>query len=186
MNYTEDKVLKRKWINKRVNAAKEGIEFNLTFEEFFLLKEKAGLKTEDLGFTGKGYVLARYNDEGDYSFNNCRFITQSENAKERKQTEKNRLASRANIMKVNNTRTSEELSQQLRNSEKFQTYLKKRKQEAEQKNLEKRKNMHPSYIGKRNSQFGKHWFTNGIETISAYECPNGYYPGRTLKRGSVA
>lgn len=180
MKYSDDKLLYQKWKNKRLNAQKEGIDFNLSFDEYFLLKEKAGLKTEDLGFTGKGYVLARYNDEGDYSYDNCRFITQAENAREKKQTEKSRFASRRNIMTVNNTRTSEELSQQLKNSARFQLYLKNRKLESEKRKQERLGKMHPSYAGEKNSQFGKHWYTNGVENISAYECPKGYRKGRTL------
>lgn len=33
--------------------------------------------------------------------------------------------------------------------------------------------------GKNNPAYGKHWFTNGIETVYAYECPDGFIPGRS-------
>ena len=77
----DDGKLRQRFCNKRVNAAKENIEFNLTFEEYCDLVQEAGLVSSQLGFagTGKNYVLARYNDEGPYEIGNCRFITQHEN-----------------------------------------------------------------------------------------------------------
>lgn len=30
------------------------------------------------------------------------------------------------------------------------------------------------------SRVGRHWFTNGIENKFCYECPNGYWKGRTI------
>lgn len=79
----DDGKLKDKWKNKRVNAAHEGIEFDLTFDDYMDLVEEAGLKSSQLGFTGQGYVLARYNDTGGYTKGNCRFITQKENSDEK-------------------------------------------------------------------------------------------------------
>lgn len=32
--------------------------------------------------------------------------------------------------------------------------------------------------GENNPSYGKHWFTDGIETVYAYECPQGFVPGR--------
>lgn len=63
--------------------------------------------------------------------------------------------------------------------------------------LETRKKMSESKIGEKHPMYGKHlsseqkkkcgkgskgkfWFTNGITTIFAYECPEGFWPGRTL------
>lgn len=54
----DDGKLKRRWINKRVNAEKESIPFNLTYDEYVQLVESAGLKSSNLGFTGDNYVLA--------------------------------------------------------------------------------------------------------------------------------
>lgn len=79
----DDGKLKQRFYNKRINSKSEGIEFNLTFQEYCKLVADAGLVSSDLGFTGKGYVLARFNDEGGYEYYNCRFITQKENARER-------------------------------------------------------------------------------------------------------
>lgn len=36
-------------------------------------------------------------------------------------------------------------------------------------------------VGEKNSQFGKHWYTNGTNNICALECPEGYHLGRILK-----
>lgn len=79
----DDGKLIQRWRNKCVNAKQEGIECLLTFEEYCELVAQAGLVSSQLGFTGDNYVLARYDDKGNYTFDNCRFITQFENAKER-------------------------------------------------------------------------------------------------------
>jgi hypothetical protein len=79
----DDNKLIQRWRNKCVNAKKEGIECKLTFDEYCQLVKDAGLKSSQLGFTGEGYVLARYNDSGDYEIGNCRFITQKENSDEK-------------------------------------------------------------------------------------------------------
>jgi hypothetical protein len=80
----DDSKLYAKFLNKRNNAKKEGIRFCLTFEEFKLLVVKANLRSSDLGYSGRGYVLARYNDRGPYKSGNCRFITQAQNLRERR------------------------------------------------------------------------------------------------------
>ena len=97
----DDKKLKIKYYNKCNNAKKEGLKCELTFEEFFELLLEAGLKSSQLGFSGEGYVLARYNDEGNYKKGNCRFILQKENAEEKKISQKVRLTSQKNISKYN-------------------------------------------------------------------------------------
>lgn len=79
----DDGKLMRKWYNKRVNAKAEGLECKLTFDEYCQLVDEAGLVSSQLGFTGEGYVLARYNDTGNYEIGNCRFITQKENSDEK-------------------------------------------------------------------------------------------------------
>lgn len=79
----DDNKLREKYRNKRVNAQKEGMSCNLTFAEYMLLAKEAGIKSSDIGFSGKKYVLARYNDQGNYTYGNCRFITQYNNSREK-------------------------------------------------------------------------------------------------------
>ena len=71
----DDGKLHQKYSNKRVNAKKENIEFNLSFDEYKELMARGGYKSSDLGFTGNNIVLARYEDNGGYTIDNCRFIT---------------------------------------------------------------------------------------------------------------
>lgn len=184
----DDNKLTRKYINKRVNAGKEGIEFMLSFEEFCLLVEEAGLVSSDLGFTGNMYVLARYNDSGPYQYGNCRFILQSENAKEKFVSDKMRQASiqQCKIM-TEKYHTDPEFKQKriqaLLSSEKFKAQCLKRKQNKEIK-LEKLNELkHPSFKGSKNSQFGSYWITDG--TVNKKwkqdlgDLPEGFYKGRT-------
>ena len=79
----DDGKIQQRYCNKRVNAAKEGIDFELSFEEYCTLVKEAGLKSSQLGFTGDNYALARYNDTGPHKYGNCRFITQKENYAEK-------------------------------------------------------------------------------------------------------
>lgn len=79
----DDGKLRRRYSNKRVNAQKENIPFNLTYEQYIELVNDAGLKSSQLGFTGEGYVLGRNNDSGGYEPGNCKFITQKENSDEK-------------------------------------------------------------------------------------------------------
>lgn len=86
----DDGKLYGRYINKIYNAKKEGIECKLTLHQYCSLVKIAGIKSSDLGFSkdssGKKYVLARYEDQGDYVWGNCRFITQKENESEKKRT----------------------------------------------------------------------------------------------------
>ena len=79
----DDGKLLSKYRNKCVNALKESIRCLLSFDEFCILVKEAGLVSSQIGFCGDKYVLARYNDEGDYVYGNCRFIRHIENAHER-------------------------------------------------------------------------------------------------------
>lgn len=110
LEVNDDNKLKQRWANKRVNANAEGIPFDLSYAEYVQLVADAGLKSSQLGFTGDGYVLARYNDSGGYSINNCRFITQKENISERKITDKMRASGRTAITNYNKNRSSLKIS----------------------------------------------------------------------------
>ena len=84
----DDNKLRSRYYNKCANARLEGINCQLTLHEYCLLLAYAGLHSSDLGFRpgAKKFVLARFNDVGDYVFGNCRFITQAENMKEHPKT----------------------------------------------------------------------------------------------------
>lgn len=103
---TEDQECWRKFSNKRVNAKKEEIDFNLTYDEFQQLLNEADITYKDIG--NKGYHLARYNDDGAYEIGNCRFIYYKENIAEKKVSEKSRKASRKHLLSINASRSKEE------------------------------------------------------------------------------
>ena len=48
----------------------------------------AGITVDQIGQRGDQYCLARYNDEGNYSIDNCRFITIAENNQEAGRTKR--------------------------------------------------------------------------------------------------
>ena len=165
-----------KWLNKRNNAKLENIEFNLSYYEFCLLVKEAGLVSSDLGFSGKNYVLARFNDSGPYAYGNCRFILQSENAKEKRISDKAREASRKSMQYFNSHRseyyTDEEVS----------AYIKAGKKRNISDNVPKI----PRSVDTKNSQYGTYWITNGIDNKkwkdSKGPIPTDYYKGRVMNR----
>lgn len=46
---------------------------------------------------------------------------------------------------------------------------------------ETRMKMSSSAKGKNTWAEGRHWYNNGIVTVGAYECPEGFVPGRLKK-----
>ena len=174
-----------RYSNKRVNAGHEGVLFELTFEEFCILISKAGLVSSQLGYKGQMYVLARYGDKGSYTFDNCRFITQKENSDEKVITDRARESSRNNMKKLNESRTSEELSQQVRNSDNWRKYSAERKAQAVERRIQYEANADPRHLNERNSQFGSYWITDGVSNIkwrdSKGDIPEGYERGRVIK-----
>jgi len=90
----DDGKLRTRFTNKRINAGKEGISFQLEFSEFLDLLEEARIKSSDLGI--KGFHLSRNDDAGPYQIGNCHFRWYVDNLSERKLTEKWRQASAKN------------------------------------------------------------------------------------------
>lgn len=158
----DDGKLQRRYRNKRNNAKRENIDFTLTFEEYSSLVEAAGLKSSDLGFSGKNYVLARFNDSGSYRVGNCRFITHMENMKEQKAYQ---------LRQINKKPVAD-----------VQIPMKERQRIGNEKKKLKESLHHPSYAKERNSQFGSYWITNGTDNKKwkddKGEIPSGFYKGR--------
>lgn len=171
---------KIKFYNKKTHAKQLGIDFLLTFEEYVLLLEQAGITEQNVGQSINHYHLARYNDSGAYKIDNCRFITQPENMKERKPSKKSRESSRQKLLALRNSPDKQIHDQIRRNG--LEKYWDKLRIVAE----EKRKLLHPSYIGSKNSQFGTCWITNGVINKKIHKSDleewirNGYHQGRKL------
>ena len=149
-------------------------KFLLTYEEFCILLKEAGIKSSDLGYSGNNYDLARYGDQGDYTFGNCRFITHKENLDERMYnglTEKERR-------EIKEKEKQEVARRKLERDEK-----RKQKQEEYQANKDTR------YSNEHCSSYGTHWITNGMESRKwrpwKEEIPEGWYLGRTVKSPPV-
>ena len=185
----DDGKLRRRWLNKRVNADKEGIEFKLSFAQFCSLVSEAGLVSSQLGFSGEGYVLARYRDAGPYAYGNCRFITQTENMAERSVTPAAAAASRVKISKVNDglaalpaSERRRVQSERVKGSARFQRYSERRKVASEDRARVRSATLHPSYAGSRGSQFGTFWITDGVTNQkwreSNGDLPDGFRRGR--------
>jgi len=175
----DDRKLKQKFKNKKVNASKENIRFELSFDDIIKLLEDAGIKSSH--WSNDGYHLARYNDTGDYIYGNCRFISMEENIAERKTSEMMIKASVENIKKA----TPESKKLGLLRSKKWSDYVDRRKENASLNEAKKENLKHPSYKGTKNSQYGSSWYTNGVDNIKIKECdeiPDGYFKGRTLNR----
>lgn len=179
----DDGKLYQRYLNKKINASKEGVQCLLTFEEFCSLVKQAGLTSSKLGFSGgQKYVLARFNDEGDYTFSNCRFVTQQQNATERKVSDKSREASKRNAAMMNASKPVDIGDRVKRGMDNSPYYIKIRK-EAEERKAQKDAMKNPSYKGERNSQFGTYWITNGSKNMKWSDTkgpvPDGFYRGRT-------
>ena len=54
----------------------------LSVDDMVHLLDEAGITIDDVGQESGKYVLGRWNDVGDYTVDNCRFITKSENSQE--------------------------------------------------------------------------------------------------------
>lgn len=185
----DDGKLYQRYLNKKVNASKEGLSCMLSFEEYCKLVYEANIVSSQLGFTGEMYVLARYNDQGDYSYDNCRFITQKENISERRLTNEGRTKLIANAMHMNEVISTlyskEEMSNKIKNGMKNSEYFAKRKRRSEERLAELDRQKDKRYCKEHNSQYGTFWITNGETnmkwSLSKGELPSGFYKGRVCK-----
>jgi hypothetical protein len=69
----------RRFIRQRENARKRGIDWNLTFAEWWLIWDESG-KWQSRG--PKGYVMGRSGDVGPYETGNVTIITTEQNSSE--------------------------------------------------------------------------------------------------------
>lgn len=182
----DDGRLFQKYCAKKYNAKLAGVECHLTYQDYCQLVKDAGLKSSQLGYSGQGYVLARYNDEGNYSVNNCRFITQKANCKERKcsvgysENLKKAVAKSLEFRKADPEEFSNCIKRGIANSPKIQLkrqYAAKRQAEAE---------LHKDirYTKEKNSQYGTFWITNDVYngkwSCDLGDIPKGYRRGRVM------
>lgn len=175
-----DNKLYSRWLNKRNNAQKEGIKCLLTYEEYAYLVYEAGLKSSQLGFSGENYVLARYNDSGDYFLGNCRFISQLENAHEKKFQGYTKEAREKGLKKLKELFQDEKFREeqsiriiigQHKHDMNFNLdqYLLDREEKKKYRYTPK-ENGDPRYMGVHNSSFGYYWITNGITSKKMERC----------------
>jgi hypothetical protein len=75
--------LKSKYRDHKYNAAKRGVPFRLTFEEWLNIWTESGHLHERGPHAGQ-YVMARFGDAGGYEVGNVKIIPHIENIKERK------------------------------------------------------------------------------------------------------
>lgn len=68
----------RKWQAHKYRALNRGIEFNLSFEDWYNIWEQSG-KWEQRGRGAGCYVMCRYNDIGPYALGNVYIDTQENN-----------------------------------------------------------------------------------------------------------
>lgn len=176
----DDGRLPNRYYNKRTNAAKEGLQFLLTPQEYTELMEGASVVSSQLTITG--YHLSRYGDLGDYVVGNCRFVYYKDNYAEKVVSEKSRAASRKNAHKgIAALRTPEVRA---RSSAALKEYWLRKRPEVEYRRAERRKLLCASFLDARNSQFGSYWITNGAVNQkwreSLGDLPEGFSKGRKV------
>lgn len=77
VNLSDDKHPTRKFLRQRQNAKGRGIEFLLTFAEWWQIWQQSG-HWDERG-RGQGYVMARWADDGPYSADNVYICTSGQN-----------------------------------------------------------------------------------------------------------
>lgn len=73
---------------------------DLSFDAYLDMQAAVGLRPRMVGLRRGQYHLARYNDTGAYTKDNCRFIPQEENQRERKEGYQSKPKFRALISKL--------------------------------------------------------------------------------------
>ena len=73
---------------------------DLTFDAYLDMQAAAGLRPSMIGLRRGQYHLARYDDSGSYTKDNCRFIPQEENQRERKEGYQSKPEFRALVSKL--------------------------------------------------------------------------------------
>lgn len=181
----DDGYLYARFYQKIYNARTRDIPFLLSYEDWQELVRRAGLKSSDLGFSGKGYVLARHGDSGPYALDNCRFILQLDNVREMKTSVEGKDRSRRAGMKATREywdNIEPEDRVKIINT-RMEKAFKKRKDDAVRSHIEKRAKMNSSYTGERNSQYGTFWVTDGVTNRKVSgEIPEGFRRGRITKK----
>ena len=165
----DDGKLYRNYQGRRSANKSAKHKFLLSYDEFCQLLKEAGIKSSDLGYNGNNYDLARYGDQGDYTYGNCRFITHKENLDERMYnglTEKERRIQREAAAR-------EKAKRKLEHLEARRKFL----EEAEAKK-------NPAHSGENSPSYGSHWITNGSINRKWYPdkepMPEGWRLGRIV------
>lgn len=187
----DDRKLYSKYLNKRNNAKHENINFDLSYMQYCQLVNDANLHSSDLGFSGRYYVLARYNDSGDYTWGNCRFITQLENAHERKLSNKAIQASKCSAHRMNTDPEIKlkRMKRMIELSKDPNSRLYKYRERQHAAKIEHyqqyRSQLDPRFCEHHNSQYGSYWITDGKTNMkwrdSKGSIPEGFYRGRRMK-----
>jgi hypothetical protein len=75
----------KKYRSQKAKAKQRGIEFTLTFEEWWNIWQQSG-KWDQRGIGTSTYVMSRYNDEGPYSVENVFIQSNADNIRDAKNT----------------------------------------------------------------------------------------------------
>lgn len=75
-----EKTPKGRFNRQKANAKQRGVEWQLTFEEWWQIWQESG-KWEERGTGEKNYCMSRKHDDGPYAVGNVRIITNKANSK---------------------------------------------------------------------------------------------------------
>lgn len=185
----DDGRLYEKYMAKKQNDKfHEQRGFELSFSEYCTLVEEASIVSSQLGIQhGQGYVLARYDDQGPYKYGNCRFITQHDNLREMYHPSK-RVEDLYRICMDSAheaTRAIFESGEHWVKTQIQTMLLVKDNQFKAARLFRETSSVHPSYAGKKNSQYGSFWITDGNVELKWREgngaVPSGFRRGRIHK-----